>query len=136
MHLWMRSVINLVIVTALLVGLGVAARAQDSPHVVSLTELGKDSTRHTQTRESDEREVRQLLASERGQKALQSAHIEYKKIDKAISQINDEELAKLAQRSREAQADFAAGRISNTLIVVIVAAAVALIILAATLPKD
>lgn len=119
-----------------LVSVGISAHAQDKPHVVCLGELNKDSARSAETRASDEGAVRELLFSERGQKALQSEHIEYKQIDKAISQLNEEELAELAQRSRKAQADFAAGRISNTLIVVIVAAVAAVVILAVSLPKD
>jgi len=131
-----RLVVSLLAFAVFLVSGGISARAQDKPHVVSLGELNKDSAGTAKARTLDESAVRELLSSERGQKALQFAHIEYRKIDKAISQLNDEELAKLAQRSRKAQADFAAGRISNTLIVVIVAAVAALIILAVSLPKD
>jgi hypothetical protein len=131
-----RLVVLLLAFGVVLVSVGVLARAQDKTHVISLGELNQESVRKVETRASDESAVRELLSSERGRKALQSAHIEYKKVDKAVSQLNDEELAKLALRSRKAQADFAAGRISNTLIVVIVAAVAALIILAVSLPRD
>ena len=131
-----RSVVLLLAFGVVLVSVGVSARAQDKTHVISLGELNQESARKVETRVSDESAVRELLSSERGRKALQSAHNEYKKVDKAVSQLNDEELSKLALRSRKAQADFAAGRISNTLIVVIVAAVAALIILAVSLPRD
>lgn len=120
----------------LLVAREVPARPQDKPHVVSLADLNKDTAQAAQRRQANEKAVRALLASEQGQKALKSAHLDYQRVGKAIIQLSDEDLAKLAQRSRQVQADFAAGRISNTLIVVTVIVAVAVIVLAATLPKD
>jgi hypothetical protein len=131
-----RLVVLLLALGVVLVSVAVSARAQDKTHVISLGELNQESVRKVETRASDGSAVRELLSSERGRKALQSAHIEYKKVEKAISHLNDEELAKLALRSRKVEADFAAGRISNTLIVVIVAAVAALIILAVSLPRD
>lgn len=115
---------------------GISAWAQQQQHVVSLTDLNKDAARAAQRRLSDEQSVRTLISSEQGQEALKSAHLDYKRVDKAVGQLSDEDLARLAQRSRQVQADFAAGRISNTLIVVIIAAVAAVIILAVSLPKD
>ena len=87
--------------------------AQDrSGHVVSPEELTRDATKPLETRQADEAAVRHLLSSDAGQEAMASAHIDYQKIDKAIGQLNDEELAKLADRSRQAESDFAAGFIS------------------------
>jgi|SRR5215467_1407007 len=107
----------------------VSAQAQDPQHVVSITDLNKDVSRQALTRRSDEEAVRSLLSSEQGQKALKSAHLNYERVDKAVGQLSDEDLAKLAQRSRQAQTDFAAGRISNGAIIVIVAVVAATIIL-------
>ena len=56
--------------------------------------------------------LRSLLSSDAGQQAMKSAHVDYQKIDKSIGQLDDEELAKLADRSRQAESDFAAGFIS------------------------
>ena len=109
------------------------AQGQDKPHVVSLGELSKDSAQVAQTRHADEEAVRKLFSSEQGQKALKSAHLDYQRVDKAVSQLSDEDLAKLAQRSRHAQADFAAGRLSNGAIIGIVALIAAVIILATVL---
>ena len=61
---------------------------------------------------ANEAAVRHLLSSDAGRQALQSAHVEYQRIDKAIGQLNDEDLAKLAERSRQAENDFAAGFLS------------------------
>ena len=117
------------LIAALLIAAQNAAWARDQQHVVSLTDLSKDAAGAAQTRRSDEDVVRTLLSSEQGQKALKSAHIDYERVDKAVSQLSDEELARLAQRSRQAQADFAAGRLSNGAIIAIVALVAAAIIL-------
>jgi len=112
---------------------------RDKPHVVSLGELRKDSAQVAQTRQANEDAVRNLFSSEQGQKALKSAHLDYQRVDKAVSQLSDEELAKLAQRSRQAQADFAAGRLSNgaiIAIVVVIAATIILVSVFAALSKD
>ena len=88
-------------------------RAQDAKtHVVSPEELRGDAANPGATRRANEEAVRHLLSSDPGQEALKSAHVDYQKIDKAIGQLNDEELAKLADRSRQAESDFAAGFIS------------------------
>ena len=112
---------------------------QDKPHVLSLGELRKDSAQVAQRRQANEDAVRNLFSSEQGQKALKSAHLNYQRVDKAVSQLSDEELARLAQRSRQAQADFAAGRLSNGAIIAIVAVIAATVILVsvfAALSKD
>ncbi|PYU76983.1 MAG: hypothetical protein DMG49_00425 [Acidobacteria bacterium] len=118
--------------TALLVGL-VPARAQDKQHVVSLGDLNKDARRPAETRQANEEAVRTLLSSETAQKALKSSNLEYQKVDKAVGQLNDEDLAKLAERSRQAQRDFAAGRISDRDLLWIIVIALAIIVLAIAL---
>ena len=118
---------------------GMPARAQDQRHVVSLTDLNRDAVETAETRRSDEEAVRGLLSSEQGQKALKSAHLDYERVDKAVGKLSDEDLSKLALRSRQAQADFAAGRLSNGSIIAIVALVAAALILASVfyaLSKD
>lgn len=133
MHSRVKMCVSLLAVAILLVAAGIPARAQDKPHVVSLSDLNKDSARPAQTRQSNEEAIRTLLSSEQGQKALKSAHLDYQKVDKAIGQLSDEDLAKLAQRSRQAQADFAAGTISDRDLLWILVIAVAIIVLALAL---
>jgi len=123
-----------VLTIALLLGLaGVLAGAQDNQHVVSLSDLNKDAARPAQTRQSNEEAVRTLFSSEAAQKALKSSNLEYQKVDKAVGQLNDEDLAKLAERSRQAQRDFAAGRISDRDLLWIIVIALAIIVLAIAL---
>jgi hypothetical protein len=109
------------------------AQAQNTQHVVSLGELSKDSTAPAETRRADEAVLRQLFSSEAGQKALKSAKIDYAKVDKAVGQLSDEDVARLASRSRDVQHDFAAGSLSDRDLLVIVIIAVLIIALIAAL---
>ena len=123
-----------VLTMALLFGwAGVPAGAQDKQHVVTLSELNKDAARSAQTRQANEEAVRTLLSSDQAQKALKSSKLDYQQVDKAIGQLNDEDLAKLAERSRLAQSDFAAGRISDRDLLWIIVIALAIIVLAIAL---
>src|SRR5947207_15394391 len=118
---------------AMFVAAGVPARAQDKQHVVSLGDLNKDAARPAHTRQANEEAVRTLLSSDAAQKALKSSNLEYQRVDKAVGQLNDEDLAKLAERSRQAQNDFAAGRISDRDLLWIIVIALAIIVLAIAL---
>ncbi len=117
---------------ALLAGLAslpAQAQAQDNRHVVSLGELNQDVARPARTRQADEASIRELLSSEPGQKALKSAKVDYERVDKAIGQLSDEDLTKIAERSRQVQGDFAAGGLTSTLIIAIVLIVVLIVVL-------
>jgi pyruvate/2-oxoglutarate dehydrogenase complex dihydrolipoamide acyltransferase (E2) component len=81
-----------------------------------------------QTRQANEAAVREMLASEKGREALKSAGIDYQRVDQAIGQVNDEDLARMAERSREVQKDFAAGRFSDRDLIIILLVVVGLIL--------
>ncbi|PYT77255.1 MAG: hypothetical protein DMG40_24000 [Acidobacteria bacterium] len=130
MHSRLKWSVCLLGVAALFVAADIPARAQDQEHVVSLSELKKDAARAAETRQANEEAVRTLLSSEPGQKALQSARLDYRKVDKAVGRLSDEDLAKLAERSRQAQADFAAGRISDRDMLWIILVALVIVLLA------
>jgi hypothetical protein len=89
-----------------------AQAREKQQHVVTLDELNKQMARSADTRQANEEAIRHLLSSDAGQEALKSAHVDYRRVDKAIGQLSDDELAKLADRSRRAESDFAAGLIS------------------------
>jgi hypothetical protein len=103
--------------------------AQDKQHVVSLDELNNDAARPAQTRQANEAVVRELLSTDAGQEALKSAKVDYQRVDKAIGQLSDEDLAKFAERSRQAEGDFAAGGLKSTLIIVIILIVVLIVVL-------
>jgi len=133
MHFRVKVLVSMLAVAASLSLAGIPARAEDKQHVVSLSDLNKDAARPAQTRQSNEEAVRTLFSSEQAQKALKSANLDYQKVDKAVGQLSDEDLAKLAERSRRAQRDFAAGRVSDRDLLWIIVIALAIIVLAIAL---
>jgi hypothetical protein len=111
-------------------------RAQDHRHVVSVDELSKDAARPGETRQANEAALRQLFSSEQAQQALKSAKIDYRRVDQAVGQLSDDDLARLAERSRQMQNNFAAGRagsLSDRDLLVILLVAILVIALIAVL---
>ena len=133
MHFRVKMCVSMLAIAALFGLAGIPARAQDKQHVVSLSDLNKDAARPAQTRQANEEAVRTLLSSDQAQKALKSAKLDYQKVDKAVGQLSDEDLAKLAERSRQAQNDFAAGRISDRDMLWIILIAIGIVVLAVAL---
>jgi hypothetical protein len=111
-------------------------QAQDK-HVVSSQELSQDAARPAETRGANEAALRQLFSSEQAQQALKSANLDYGKVDNAVAQLSDEDLAKLAARSRQVQDNFAAagraGSLSDRDLLIIIVIAVLVIALVAVL---
>lgn len=122
-----------VVLSLCCVGAPARAQAQDNQHVVSLDELKKDAARPGETRQANEAAIRQLFSSEAAQSALKSAKIDYAKVDKAVGQLSDEDVAKLAERSQQVEKDFAAGSLSDRDLLVIVIIAVLIIALIAAI---
>ena len=118
---------------AVCAGFGVAPAIAQTPqtqqHVVTSDELNKQTSQPAETREADESAIRHLLSSDEGQKALKSANVDYQRVDKAIGQLSDDDLAKLADRSRQAESDFAAGFISAKTLAYIILALVVIIVI-------
>ncbi|SRR5216684_8718147 len=101
-------------------------------HVVSPTDLQKEAVAATQARKRNLETVRQFLSSQAAEKALKSAHVQPEQVKTAVSTLSDQELAQLASRAHKAQADFAAGTLSNReLIIIIIAVAVLVLIIVA-----
>ena len=113
-------------------GFGAPAKAQaqeKQQHVVTSDELNQQVARPAETRQANEEAVRHLLSSDAGQNALKSANVDYERVDKAIGQLSDEEVAKLADRSRRAESDFAAGAISAKTLAYIILAVVVIVVI-------
>jgi preprotein translocase subunit SecF len=129
-----RFVVLIVSLCAVLV-LGPARIQAQDKHVVTLDELNQDAARPAQTRQANEAAVRQIFSSEQAQNALKAANIDYAKVDKAVGQISDQDLAKLAERSRDAQTNFSAGKAGSLsdrdlLVILIIALLVILLVVA------
>ena len=101
-------------------------------HVVSPAELQKAAVAATQARQHDLETIQDLFSSPAAKKALREAHMDPQQVKQAVSSLNDQELAQLAARASKAQADFAAGKLSDRdlLIILVCVAALILIIVA------
>jgi hypothetical protein len=79
-------------------------------------------------------QVRGLFSSPQAKKALSATRMDAGKIADAVALLDDAELARLSQRASKAQADFAAGALSNqelTYIVIALATAVIILVIVA-----
>jgi hypothetical protein len=102
---------------------------QGKDHAVSSGQLRKDVQKAAEARRANEAAVRELFISDAAKETLQSAGIDYQKVDQAVGQASDEDLARLAERSQEARKDFAAGRLADRDLLIILLVAVALILI-------
>lgn len=98
-------------------------------HVVSQTDIHKELVNTAQTRQKNLDKVKGLFSSNETRKALESAHISPKKVDAAVSTLNDEELARLASRADKLDQDFAAGRLNDRDLLIILVGIAALILI-------
>jgi hypothetical protein len=103
--------------------------AQSSEHLVSPTELQKAIADASQTRQQNRDTLNRLFSSERATNALQSTHINPEQLRSAVGTLSDEELAQMASRANKAQADFAAGNMSDRDLLIILVAIAALILI-------
>jgi hypothetical protein len=106
--------------------------AQAAEHVVSSVELEKAAVEASRIRQQNLDTLREFFSSERAQRALKAAHTDPEQVKKAVASLSDTELAQLASRAQKAQADFAAGHLSDRdlIIILVVIAALILIIVA------
>lgn len=131
---WCTSMLG----AAMCVGAGVwpaRAQAPEKQHVVTPDELNRQTARPAETRQANEEAVRHVLSSDAGRQALKSVHADYQRVDKAIGQLSDEELAKLAERSRHTENDFAAGLISAKTLAYLILATVVIVVIVVLVSK-
>ncbi|MDE3166352.1 MAG: hypothetical protein KGN36_11140 [Acidobacteriota bacterium] len=81
---------------------------------MSPEELQKEAAAATGARQRNVETLKGFLtASPQARNTLKSAGMDPAQVGAAVSGLNDEELARLAARARQSQADFAAGTMSN-----------------------
>jgi len=98
-------------------------------HVVPPSDLQKQMVSTTHDRQHNLTSVRDFLSTPTAEKAMKSASIDPKKVQNAVSSLSDDELANLAQRADKAQADFAAGTLSDRDLIWIILAIAALVLI-------
>jgi hypothetical protein len=103
--------------------------AEASLHVTSPAELQAAAIEAGRVRRQNLETVRNFVSSDKAQQALRSAHLSPQQVKEAVSSLSDSELAQLAARSQKAQADFAAGTLSDRDLIIILVAIAALILI-------
>lgn len=98
-------------------------------HVVSLAELQGAAVASTAARQKNIETLREFVSSPIAEKALKSAHVNAEQVKNAVSRLSDQELAQLAARASKAQADFAAGSLSDRDLIIILVCIAALILI-------
>src|SRR5262249_49097864 len=103
--------------------------AQAAEHVVSPAELQKAAVDASRARQQNLDSLKEFFSSERARQALKTVHANPEQVKNAIAGLNDAELAQLASRAQKAQADFAAGNLTDRDLIIILVAIAALILI-------
>ena len=127
LHIWQsgRTLIASVLALFFLVPADVVAQN----HVVSPADLQKEAVTASQVRQQNLEAVQKFLFNPTGEKAMKSAGIDPQQVKAAVPTLSDQELAQLAARANKAQADFAAGDLSQREILWIILAVAALVLI-------
>jgi hypothetical protein len=132
MQLNVRQSVRAVIASALAMLFLVPADLVAQDHVVSPAELQKEVVAASQTRQHNIDALQQFLSTPAAEKAIKTAQMDPRQVKTAVSALDDQDLAQLATRANKAQADFAAGRLSDRdLIWIVVAIAIIVLIIVA-----
>lgn len=128
----LRQSLRVAVATLLVALFIVPTDALAQSHVVSPADLQKEAIAASQVRQHNLDSVQRLLSTPAAEKALKSAKMDTQQVKTAVSTLNDQELAQLAARADKAQADFAAGTLSERdLILIILGIAVLVLIIVA-----
>ena len=103
--------------------------AQAAEHVVSPAELQKAAVDASRARQDNLATLKAFFSSEKARQTLKSAHADPEQVRRAVASLSDAELAQLASRVNKAQADFAAGTLSDRDLIIILVAIAALILI-------
>jgi hypothetical protein len=124
--------VGVLLLAGLVAGIAGPAMAQEKEHAVSTQDLRKDVQKASDDRRANDAAIRDVLSTEQGQKALKSAGADFKQVNQAVSQLSDEDAARLAAQSRAIQKDIAAGNFSDRdlLLIIVIIAVIVLIIVA------
>lgn len=127
-----RMCLGLLLLTGLTIGISQSVLGQEKEHAVSAQALRTDVQKASADRQANDAAIRALLSTEQGQKALKSTGADFTKVNQAVSQLSDEDAARLAAQSRAVQKDIAAGNLTDRdiLIIIVCIAALVLIIVA------
>jgi hypothetical protein len=101
--------------------------AQD--HVVKSSDLQQAVVEATQSRQQNLGALQNFLSTPLAEKALRSAKMDPQRVKLAVATLSDDDLARFSSRAQTAQADFAAGRLSDRDLIWIIVAIAAIILI-------
>ena len=128
----LRQSLRVAVATLLVALFIVPTDALAQSHVVSPADLQREAVAASQVRQHNLDSVQRLLSTPAAEKALKSAKMDTQQVKTAVSTLSDQELAQLAARADKAQADFAAGNLSERdLILIILGIAILVLIIVA-----
>jgi hypothetical protein len=128
----LRQSLRMAIATVLVALFIVPTDALAQSHVVSPADLQKEAVAASQVRQNNLETVQHFLSMPAAEKAMKSAKMDPQQVKTAVSSLSDQELAQFAARADKAQADFAAGNLSERdLILIILGVAVLILIIIA-----
>jgi metallophosphoesterase superfamily enzyme len=122
------QILRVLAASFLLASLSITAVAADT-HVVSPADLQNELVSATRAQQRNLETVQQFVSSEKAQKAIKSAGIDPQEVKTAVSQLTNEELAELAARAEKAQADFAAGNLSDRDLILIILGVIVVVLI-------
>jgi len=101
-------------------------------HLVSPSDLQRQLLAASQSRQNNLEIVQRFLSSATAERAMRSLHADARQVTGAMSFLSDQELAQMAARANKAQADFAAGNITDhDLLIILIAVLVLILIIVA-----
>jgi hypothetical protein len=129
MRFSMRHYLHIMSVCALCATILIPQTLLAQDHLVTPADLQKQAVAASQGRQHDLATVQQFLSSPSADRALRSAHMNPAQVKNAVAGLGDQELQQLAARTQKAQADFAAGTLSDRDLIIILLAIAALVLI-------
>jgi hypothetical protein len=123
------SVLRRFTIYFLLVLIAIQSILSAQTHIVSPADLQNAVVAATDARQRNMETTIGFLSSTNAQKVLGSVGIDPAQVKTAVSSLNDQELARLAERIEKVQADFAAGKMSDRDLIWILIGIAALILI-------
>jgi len=129
---WLRKSVEVTTACVLALAFAIPPDLVAQAHVVSSAELQNAMMAVTEARQGNVETICQFLSAPSAEKALKAAHLDPTQVKQAASGLSDQELAQLASRAQRAQADFAAGNLSDRdLLIILIGIAVVILIIVA-----
>ncbi len=120
-----KRLVALLLFTVFIVPVGLMAQN----HVVSPADLQHQAVAASQVRQHNLDTVQNFLSTPVAEKAMKSAKVDPQQVKTAVSTLNNDELAQLAAKADKAQADFAAGNLTEHDLILIILAIVVLVLI-------